>query len=371
MPITYPAYAPAASMSFTSSNMEISVTGTPGPTPQTGTIQINSNLANATFILSPPVAGALTGAPYPVTINNAPAGLYSITFNGVQGYTTPSVPPQTLAAGGVISFNGQYAVAAPAVILFDATQLTQSPSLNPQATFAYADSQGISHGYNAFAIQGSGALDGNGNPLNFNSIALQLSIQSEGSGSVMTLTVPSGGDSSCHCLAGGPDQIAGGTVQFLIPFGLTVNGISGINANFGSASSPVGQAFACGARVVLDAVVGYAFGSLYTGFQLLDCALPALVPPPAPCSVAYPMLNDQSDACIADPTNNSLFGDKALNTHQIRTIRWKPSADGLTLSGIQFHLDQTPPQIVSIIQQKGITVYVHTLRGDFWLDNFR
>ena len=117
--------------------MEISVTGTPGPTPQTGTIQINSNLANATFILSPPVAGALTGAPYPVTINNAPAGLYSITFNGVRGYTTPSVPPQTLAAGGVISFNGQYAVAAPAVILFDATHLTQSPSLNPQPTFAY------------------------------------------------------------------------------------------------------------------------------------------------------------------------------------------------------------------------------------------
>ena len=372
-----PAYPPATPVSFPSTNVEVSVSGTPGTPPapaQTGTISVNSNLLNATFTLKPAISGAPSSGPYAVTINNAPVGQYSMAFGDVQGYFTPSVPPQTLTAGGTISFNGQYVVAASAVsvILFDATQLTQSPSLNPRATFAYTDSQGISHGYNSFAVQGSGALDGNGNLLSFNNTAFQLSVQTEGSGSLMTLTVPSGGDKSCHCLVGdqiaGPNLASGGTLQFLIPFGVTVNKIDGDNADFGMWNSPVRQAFACALRVGVDSTMGYVFGIFYTGFQLGEC-FGGLFSQPS-CNIVYPILNDQSMPCIADPSNNSLFGDNALNTHQIRTIRWKPSGDGKLLSKIQFHVDQTPTQVIGLIQQQGITVYVTTPIGDFWLDNF-
>jgi hypothetical protein len=101
-------YPPSAGFNNWSSTPEFSVTGVMGTPTQTGTIIINSNVSNATFSLTPPVPGATSGGPYPVTLNSVPVRQYSVTFNEVQGYSTPSLPPQTLTAGGMISFDGQY-----------------------------------------------------------------------------------------------------------------------------------------------------------------------------------------------------------------------------------------------------------------------
>ena len=75
-----------------------------------GTITINANQPHATFSISPTIAGAPTGGPYPVTIPNVPAGTYTVTFNPLAGYTVqqPSPQTQTLSAGGTISFMGTY-----------------------------------------------------------------------------------------------------------------------------------------------------------------------------------------------------------------------------------------------------------------------
>jgi hypothetical protein len=75
-----------------------------------GTMTINSNQPAATFFISPPVAGAPTTGPYPVTIPNVAAGTYTVTFNPLAGYIIqqPLPPTQALAAGGSISFTGTY-----------------------------------------------------------------------------------------------------------------------------------------------------------------------------------------------------------------------------------------------------------------------
>lgn len=89
-------------------------TGVSPPSPvQTGTITIKSNLSNATFLLTPSVAGAPPGGPYPVTLPNVPVGQYSITFSDVQGYVTPSSLQQTLTARGTITFDGEYSSVSP------------------------------------------------------------------------------------------------------------------------------------------------------------------------------------------------------------------------------------------------------------------
>jgi uncharacterized repeat protein (TIGR03803 family) len=89
-----------------------------GPPPSSGgTITITSDLPSATFTLSPAIAGAPTGEPYPTTIQNAPAGQYTITFEPVQGYVTPSLLPQTLANGGSILFAAHYAPLPQVVIV--------------------------------------------------------------------------------------------------------------------------------------------------------------------------------------------------------------------------------------------------------------
>jgi pimeloyl-ACP methyl ester carboxylesterase len=103
-------YPPAGSLAeFLSSSVgrQISITGTPGAG-QTGTITIKSNLANVTFTLTPQIAGAPSGGPYPVTITNAPVGQYSIRFADEPGYTTPTIAPQALNSGGSITFDGEY-----------------------------------------------------------------------------------------------------------------------------------------------------------------------------------------------------------------------------------------------------------------------
>jgi len=336
--------------------------------PETGTITINSNLPSATFVLEhrqvgrrsqPPVSG---GGPYPVTVSNAAPGQYTIAFSDVQGYVTPSLAEQTLVGGGTISFNGQYVLTATPpqnTILFDETGVVSNQSLTNNipgqpATYPYTDSQGLAHTYHVFAVADNGLA----NP------AFQLSLQHEGSGSRLTLTAPSGGDIA--------DTKSGGALQFLIPFGLSVNAVDGVNASFGSTVNPGQNAFECAFGTITGWALGYALGSYATGFDLVQCTGLLSVPQAGDlCSVIYPIINNQAAACLADPKNNSLFGDKVLNTHQIRNIRWKPTQNGFPQTLIQLHLDQPPAQVITMIQQKGVTVYVNTPRGDFWLDNFR
>jgi hypothetical protein len=92
-PYTQGQYAPA--WSFT----------TQPAIPQTGTINITSNRAGAPFILNGP-SGVSGTTPY----SNSAAGVgsYTVTWNPISGYTTPTSQTQTLTAGGNISFNGNY-----------------------------------------------------------------------------------------------------------------------------------------------------------------------------------------------------------------------------------------------------------------------
>ena len=74
----------------------------------TGTIQITSNLSVSTFGIRPPIPGAPTGGPYPVTITNAAPGAYTVTFNPVAGYITPAPSTQNISAGVSTAFAGNY-----------------------------------------------------------------------------------------------------------------------------------------------------------------------------------------------------------------------------------------------------------------------
>jgi pimeloyl-ACP methyl ester carboxylesterase len=84
-------------------------------TAATGTITIDSapQALPATFSITPSIAGAPTGGPYPLTLHNVPPGSYTVTFNPITGYIVQQPSPQTqsLAAGGSISFTGTYMLA--------------------------------------------------------------------------------------------------------------------------------------------------------------------------------------------------------------------------------------------------------------------
>lgn len=69
-----------------------------------GTIQVSTNLEEATFTLS----GGYSGSGKSWTATNVPVGIYSITYGSVSGYRTPSSQTQALAPDGTISFSGTY-----------------------------------------------------------------------------------------------------------------------------------------------------------------------------------------------------------------------------------------------------------------------
>ncbi|MHB8521985.1 MAG: S8 family serine peptidase [Limisphaerales bacterium] len=71
-----------------------------------GTIQITNNLAQARFTLNGPLSQA--GKGWSLTLSNAPAGQYILTFGDVPYYQTP--PPQTndLTASNILVFRGNY-----------------------------------------------------------------------------------------------------------------------------------------------------------------------------------------------------------------------------------------------------------------------
>jgi probable HAF family extracellular repeat protein len=75
-----------------------------------GTITVTTNLSGASFNITGPANYSGTGAGF--TVNNAPAGTYTITFAGVACYAVPASQTLTLTAGQTITFNGSYQGAA-------------------------------------------------------------------------------------------------------------------------------------------------------------------------------------------------------------------------------------------------------------------
>ena len=100
----------------------ITITGTGGTKTATyiltvtttppGTINVNTNLASATFALTG--AATYSGSGTSWSQSNAPIGDYTITYGDVSGYITPSSEKKTLTAGGSITFTGTYTQSATA-----------------------------------------------------------------------------------------------------------------------------------------------------------------------------------------------------------------------------------------------------------------
>jgi hypothetical protein len=74
-------------------------------TPQTGSINVSSNLSGVSFNLSGPNNYSGTAQ---WSTGNAPVGTYTITWSPMSGYTTPSQETRTLVQGGMVSFDGHY-----------------------------------------------------------------------------------------------------------------------------------------------------------------------------------------------------------------------------------------------------------------------
>lgn len=73
-----------------------------------GTINVSSNIAGASYTITGPAI--LNGSGVSNSHANQPTGAYTIIWNAVAGYTTPSSDTQTLTDGGTISFSGNYVV---------------------------------------------------------------------------------------------------------------------------------------------------------------------------------------------------------------------------------------------------------------------
>jgi hypothetical protein len=72
---------------------------------QVGTLSVTTNNINSSFTISP---GSYTGGGTSWSRPNTPTGTYSITFNAISGYTTPTDTSKTLSSGGTASFTGTY-----------------------------------------------------------------------------------------------------------------------------------------------------------------------------------------------------------------------------------------------------------------------
>jgi len=84
----------------------ISFNGSYGGSTTTGTINVNTNLVGASFVMTGPASYSGNGMSWLQV--NAPMGTYTITFSAVPGYITPLPQIQTLGGGGLVTFNGFY-----------------------------------------------------------------------------------------------------------------------------------------------------------------------------------------------------------------------------------------------------------------------
>ncbi|MBN1186116.1 MAG: T9SS type A sorting domain-containing protein, partial [Bacteroidales bacterium] len=72
----------------------------------TGTIQVITNVEQATFTITGPTTYNGSGTSW--SENNAPVGIYTISYGAVAGYTNPNNETKTLMMGNVITFIGNY-----------------------------------------------------------------------------------------------------------------------------------------------------------------------------------------------------------------------------------------------------------------------
>jgi hypothetical protein len=147
-------------------------------------------------------------------------------------------------------------------VLFDVKAATESTSLGDTAgsptTISINDSNGQAHTYHSFVIEDS--LDSSGNLMGLDHSTFQVALEADGTGSVLSVTMPSGGDST--------DVNSGGALQVLIPFGVNVLSVAGTNVNLGTSGTPITGAFTCAFSAVRGQALGAAEGAAYSGFQL-------------------------------------------------------------------------------------------------------
>jgi len=87
----------------------ISFSGEYLPIPETGTVLVITNNTSATFDLTGPSARSGNGTSQ--TWTSMVVGAYTLTFNPVDGFTTPEPQTKILTGNGSIMFNGQYVLA--------------------------------------------------------------------------------------------------------------------------------------------------------------------------------------------------------------------------------------------------------------------
>jgi hypothetical protein len=105
-----------------------------------GLVVVTNNLFQARFTVTGPVTRA--GSGNSLRITNAPPGTYSISYNAVPYCNTPAPQNQTLAAGGTVTFTGNYTFAdANANGMSDAWETDKFSSVSPTRT-ATTDTDG-------------------------------------------------------------------------------------------------------------------------------------------------------------------------------------------------------------------------------------
>ncbi len=88
----------------TSVNHPVNLSANTGPT--AGTIQVNTNLPQATFTINGPATYNGSGTTW--SASAAPPGAYTIVYGEIAGYIKPANETKTLIAGGSIIFTGTY-----------------------------------------------------------------------------------------------------------------------------------------------------------------------------------------------------------------------------------------------------------------------
>lgn len=188
---------------------------------------------------------------------------------------------------------------------------------------------------------------------------LRVILQPRSGGSLLAVEVPS--------------AVESGAVQLLLPFGLNVQVIQAINAKLGaSAPNKAADGISCSLKSVALDTLSDIFGAYYTAGEVLACTgLFSAKVAGEPCSPSQPVINSRSLPCLIDPGNNTLYGEKILNTHQVRNLIFRPESTAVNVSRMELLLAESPADALRLIQSRGITLYVTTALGDYWLDNFR
>jgi len=128
--------------------------------PATGTIQVTTNLAPATFTISGPATYSGGGTSF--SQSNAPVGNYTISFNSVAQYLTPPTQTGTLTAGQTVSFSGTYMPVTLTVCPQQSPRCAQSLSFTYQQGSGGAASQQVSISSNATALNFGAAASSTG-----------------------------------------------------------------------------------------------------------------------------------------------------------------------------------------------------------------